>query len=69
MDTIAKRVNDYITKQRNDPVCDGCIAKALGVRHQQANRVTMALETTSDFNRWDGVCHVCGKELKVIERA
>jgi len=69
MDTIAQRVNDYITKQRNDPVCDGCIAKALGVRHQQANRVTMALETTSDFNRWDGVCHVCGKELKVIERA
>lgn len=39
------------------------------IRHQQANRVTMALETTSDFNRWNGVCHDCGKEQKVIERA
>ncbi len=66
---IAQRVNDYITKRRNDPVCDGCIARALDLRHQQANRVTMALETTSDFNRWDGVCHDCRRELKVIERA
>ena len=66
---LAQRVNDFISKRRHDPICDGCIAQAMGIRHQQANRVTMALETTSDFNRWDGVCHDCRKEVKVIERA
>ena len=66
---LAQRVNDYITKRHKDTLCDACIARAMGIRHQQANRVTMALETTSDFERGNGICADCGKEQKVIQRA
>lgn len=65
---LAYRVNDYITKRRSTEVCDACIAKAMGIRHQQANRVTMALETTSDFDRHNGICADCGKQQLVIQR-
>jgi hypothetical protein len=66
---LAQQVNDYITKRHKDTICDACIAKAMDIRHQQANRVTMALETTSDFDRGNGICADCGKEQKVIQRA
>jgi hypothetical protein len=63
---LAQRVNDYITKRRPQAICDACIARALNIRHQQANRVTMALETTNDFDRGNGVCADCDKQQKVI---
>ena len=66
---LVQQVNDYITKRRPATVCDACIAKAMDIRHQQANRVTMALETTSDFDRGNGICADCAKEQKVIRRA
>jgi hypothetical protein len=66
---LAQRVNAYISKRRPDTICDACIARAMDIRHQQANRVTMALETTSDFQRGNGLCADCGKEQKVIRRA
>ncbi len=66
---LAQRVNDYITKRRPATVCDACIARAMDIRHQQANRVTMALETTSDFDLANGICADCDKEQKVIRRA
>jgi len=66
---IAERVNQFITKRYPNPLCDACIASALDLRHQQANRVTMALGTTSDFNRDHGICADCGKEQKVTGRA
>lgn len=65
---IAERVNDYVTKRRPDEVCDGCIAAHLGLRHQQANRVTMALGTTSDFTRGPGHCADCDRELVTTVR-
>ena len=65
---IAERVNRHITELHPEGSCDGCIAVALGLRHQQANRVTMALATTSDFERDIDICFECGKELKVIRR-
>lgn len=66
---LAQRVNDYISKRRPATLCDACIGRAMGIRHQQANRVTMALETTSDFDRGHGLCADCAKEQKVIRRA
>ena len=66
---IAERVNAYLTKRRPHPVCDACVAKSLKLRHQQANRVTMALGTTSDFDRGNGICADCAKEQKVTRRA
>jgi hypothetical protein len=65
---IAERVNDYITKRRPDAICDGCVATHLKLRHQQANRVTMALGTTSDFTREHVVCADCDRELVTTRR-
>lgn len=65
---IAQRVNDYLTKRRPDEVCDSCVAGHLDMRHQQANRVTMALGTTSDFTRELGVCSDCARELVTTRR-
>lgn len=66
---LAYRVNEFISNRRPHPICDACIARAMDIRHQQANRVTMALETTSEFDRGNGICADCGKEQKVIRRA
>jgi hypothetical protein len=65
---IAQRVNDYLTGRRPKEVCDGCVATALRLRHQQANRVTMALGTTSDFTREPGLCADCNRELVTTRR-
>jgi hypothetical protein len=65
---IAEQVNNYLTKRRPDAVCDSCIADNLKLRHQQANRVTMALGTTSDFTREPGVCVDCDRELITTRR-
>lgn len=66
---IAERVNEYLTKRRPDEICDACVAAHLGLRHQQANRVTMALGTTSDFGRGPGVCVDCDRELVTTQRS
>ena len=65
---IAERVNEFVTNRRPDEICDACIATHLNLRHQQANRVTMALGTTSDFTRQAGVCAECGRELITTRR-
>ena len=44
------------------------VLKALDIRDQQANQVTVALATTSDFHRTTGRCADCGKEQKVTHR-
>lgn len=70
MDTIAQRVNDYISKARPRAFCDDCISDALSLsRRQQSARVTGALETTSDFVREEDECATCGSVKKVIRRA
>lgn len=66
---IAERVNDYLTKRRPGEVCDGCVAAHLKLRHQPANRVTMALGTTSDFARGLGLCADCDRELVTTRRS
>jgi hypothetical protein len=65
---IAEQVNQYLTERRPDEVCDACVAARLKVRHQQANRVTMALGTTSDFTRGPSLCVDCGRERVTTRR-
>lgn len=65
---IAERVNAFITSRRPDEICDSCVADHLDLRHQQANRVTMALGTTSDFTRQHSVCADCDRELITTRR-
>lgn len=62
---IAERVNLWI-RQHKGAYCDDCIAEALDLRRQQANRVTMALGTSSDFQRQRHACSQCGAEKLVI---
>ncbi len=58
--TVAERINKFITEIRPEAVCDGCIAVELKLRPQQVNQVTLALGTTSDFDRDLGDCSMCG---------
>ena len=66
--SLAGRINDYITGRKPDSICDACISRALEVRDTQANQVTVALSTTSDFDREVGRCFDCGKEQKVTRK-
>jgi hypothetical protein len=66
--SIASRINEYLTGREPAMICDPCVARALNIRDQQANQVTVALATTSDFNRTTGRCADCSKEQKVTRR-
>ncbi len=68
--SILDRVNAYLTVRRPSRFCDGCIAESLELNWiQQVREATSALGTTDSFHRALGVCSVCGKEKKVIQRA
>ena len=65
---VAQKINDFITSHRPEPVCDGCIVKALNLTaHAHSAQVTAALGTTSDFLRKMGECFLCKNERKVIQ--
>ena len=66
--SLADRINEFITARRPESICDACISRALKVRDQQINQVTIALATTSDFDRNPGRCVDCGKEQKVTRK-
>ena len=66
--SLASRINEYLTGRRPATICDPCVARALSIRDQQANQVTVALATTSEFDRTTGRCADCSKEQKVTHR-
>lgn len=70
MATVAERINDYLTR-RPVPLCDDCLAKAVGLsQRQHAATISQALGTTRDFNRYNGSCTDCdGSQKKVIARS
>ena len=70
MATVPERIVTYL-KERPVPICDDCLAKALGLsQRQQAAAITATLGLTRDFNRYDGACTDCvGPPKKVISRA
>ncbi|MEP0324570.1 hypothetical protein [Bauldia litoralis] len=68
--TIPERINRFLTERKPSIFCDGCIAKNLDLsKPQEAQRVTSAFETTSDFVREYGVCSLCGEVRLAIRRA
>ncbi len=70
MPTVAERIADIIRTKRPQTLCDDCIAKILGLKkRQQANQATTALEHSTDFDRRDGMCSVCGRHDKMVIRA
>ncbi|KKN57024.1 hypothetical protein LCGC14_0566460 [marine sediment metagenome] len=63
-----QEVNDFVTRKFPDPVCDKCIAEALGFKNKGAHpaQITGALATTSDFIREQGECSICHSQKEVI---
>jgi hypothetical protein len=67
---VAQRVNDHVSSKSPHAMCDNCIQVELGLAQvAHATQITCALGTTSDFNRGQGVCLVCGRDRIVIRRA
>ncbi len=68
--SIRDRVNAFLTAQRPSRFCDDCIAASIELgRRDIVQLTTRALETTNSVHRALGVCSMCGKEKKVIQRA
>lgn len=70
MPTVPEQIVEYLAS-RPVPLCDDCLARALGLkRRQQAASVTLTLATTKKFNRYRGACADCvGPPKMVICRA
>ncbi len=74
MSSMSDRVNAFLTAQRPSRFCDDCITESLELirKHEVKPKVrdaASALETTDSFHRAWGICSMCGKEKKVIQRA
>ncbi len=70
MSWMPDRVSAFLTAQRPSQFCDDCIAESLEVVGKpEVQKATSALKSTDSFHRALGVCSMCGKEKKVIQRA
>ncbi len=68
--SIPDQLNAFLTAQRPSQFCDDCIAESLEFnRMQKVWEAVSALAITGNFHRALGVCSMCGKEKKVIQRA
>jgi hypothetical protein len=62
-------VRRFITRLSPDAVCDGCISEKLSlIADQNATLVTRELAGTKGFERYKGVCGLCGGEKLVIRK-
>ncbi len=74
MSSMPDRVNAFLTVQCPSRFCDDCIAESLELIQKRevkpkVREAASALETTDSFHRALGVCSMCGKEKRVIQRA
>ncbi len=68
--SMPERVSTFLNAQRPNRFCDDCIAESLELRQrQEAQKGSHALATTDSFHRALGICSMCGKKKKVIQRA
>jgi hypothetical protein len=66
-ESVAQRINDFITSHRPKWICNKCIMEALGLgQHAHVAQNTIALGTTSDFDRETAQCGLCKNERLVI---
>ncbi len=70
MSSMSDRVSAFLTAQRPSRFCVNCIAESLGLSWpSEVQKGISALKTVDSFHRALGVCSMCGKEKKVIQRA
>ncbi len=68
--SMSDRVIAFLTAQRPRRFCVGCIAERLKViGRPEVQKATSALKAMDSFHGALGVCSMCGKEKKVIQRA
>ncbi len=67
--SIRDRVSAFLTAQRLSRFCDDCISENLELNRPEVREAASALETTDSFHRAWGICSMCEKGKKVIERA
>jgi hypothetical protein len=68
--SMSDRVSAFLTAQRPSRFCVDCIAESLDLsRTSEVQKATNVLGTTDSFHRALGVCSMCGKDKKVIQRA
>lgn len=63
------RVACYIRDQKPQPLCDACLALAIGLSLQDARDVLSALERVKEFSLRPGTCASCGQNKVVIRAA
>lgn len=65
---MADKVKGLISVLAPEAVCDPCIAERLGLgsEHKATHR-TRELAGTSGFERYNGVCALCG-ETRIVTR-
>ncbi len=68
--SMSDRVSAFLTAQRPSRFCADCIAESIEfIGKNEVQKAASALETTDSFHRALGVCSMCGKKKKVIQRA
>jgi hypothetical protein len=72
--SMPERVSTFLNTQRPKRFCDDCIAKSLefsGKHHvkPKVQDASSVLATMDSFHRALGICSMCGKEKRVIQRA
>jgi hypothetical protein len=66
MTTVPQNVVVFLQSHKEQPYCDSCLHKTLGLaRHQQAQQATAPLAASPGFKQGPGICTVCGKPRKV----
>lgn len=69
--TEAEQIVGFLQKNKPKAYCDDCITDELGLkRRQRAERVTLPLGLTSDYQREKGTCSSCKNDRpKLVIRA
>lgn len=69
--SVPQRINDFITAQRRNAVCNECIAKGARLTNDGAHpaQITGALANYNDFVQEEGECSICKSKKKVIRHA
>lgn len=66
--TVPQQITAFLMANKNIWFCNSCIQTKLGLkRPQQAQQSTAPLGAGAAFTRTDGICSVCGKNVKVIK--
>lgn len=68
--SVAQRINDFVTSNKSESICNRCIADSIGLRDKGAHpsQITLALSTTSDFEITKDRCSICKSIKHVIRR-